>query len=124
LAEFGEDVIPPLVKYLKNEAADQDIKLAIPRVLSLIGSIKSVRVLLNYFDQSNLILRYEIIKALSKLRDKYPNLKIDTQAVNDHIFEESKNYFRVMTILNYQLSLRKLERSGYAYYPGEESVWG
>lgn len=111
LAEFGEEVIAPLAKYLEHESSDWKIKLSIPRVLSLIGSSKSVKVLLKHIDQSDLILRYEIIKALSRLRQKYSNLKIDNQKVKDHIYDESRNYFKVLAMLNYQLSFRKLNGS-------------
>ncbi len=111
LAEFGEEVVSPLAGYLENESSARSIKLAIPRVLSLIDSPKSMKVLLTHIDQRNLILRYEIIKALSRLKSKYPKLKIDNQKVEQHIYDESRNYFKVLTVLNYHLSLRRLSSS-------------
>lgn len=110
LAEFGEDVIPVLARYIEHESADRTIRSAIPRVLSLVGSPKSVKLLFQSIDQDDLLLRFEIIKALNRLKEKFPSLKIDKQKVNSGIYNETQDYFRLLTILNYQLSLRKSGR--------------
>ena len=104
LAEFGEPVILPLTGYLELESSDRNIKLAIPRVLSLIGSQKSVKLLLTHINQNDLLLRYEIIRALNRLKNKFPDIKIDKQAVTKGIYNETKEYYNLLTILNYRLS--------------------
>ena len=98
LAEFGEDIIDMLAEHLENAGEDKKKRLTIPKVLALIGSQKSVNLLTKNLGQLDLLLRYEIIKALNKLRVKFPSLKFDKQLIEARIFDEIRQYNRVVTL--------------------------
>jgi AAA family ATP:ADP antiporter len=99
LAEYGEEIIDTLAQHLENPKEDPKIRQSIPRVLALIGSQKSVDVLLNSINQRDLVLRYQVMKALNKLRLKFPALRSNKTLIEERILEETKHYYRTLAIL-------------------------
>lgn len=97
LAEFGEDIIETLIEHLENEEKDKKEKLGIPKVFVLIGTQKSVNLLIKNLGQKDIHLRFEIIKALNKLRVKFQGLKFDKQSVKSRILEEIEQHNRTLT---------------------------
>ena len=102
LAGHGEDIIDKLAEHLENPVEDKKMRLAIPKVLALISSQKSVSLCIKNLNQRDLLLRYEIIKALNKLRAKFPELKFDLRLINIRIMEEMEQYYRLFTLLQRQ----------------------
>lgn len=98
LAEFGEDIIDILAEHLENDRKDKKERQAIPKVFSLIGSQNSVNHLINNLSQKDLHLRYEIIKALNKLRVKFQGLKFDKESIKSKILDEIELYNRTLTL--------------------------
>jgi len=98
LAQYGEGIIDTLSSSLENPAEDIRIRLAISRVLSLIGSQKSVHLLTKNLDQPDLLLRYEIIKSLSKLRTRFSHLRFDKSLIEKKILSEIEQYNRLLSI--------------------------
>jgi len=99
LGEYGEDIIGILAEHLEDSSGNKKKRLAIPKVLALIGSQKSVNICLKNLEQRDLLIRYEIIKSLNKLRTKFPELKFDKQRINARIMEEIEQYYRILTLL-------------------------
>lgn len=99
LAEYGEAVIEPLTTVLVDPEQPEKRRLAIPRVLSMIGSQKAVNVLMAQLDLDDPLLRSEAIKALHRLRLKFPMLKFEKHYVEQKIFEETRNYYQILTLL-------------------------
>ncbi len=99
LAQYGEEIIDTLSSRLENLAEDIRIRLAIPRVLSMIGSQKSVDLLTKNLEQHDLHLRYEIMKALNKLRASFPHLKFDKTLIKRKILSEIEQHNRFLSIL-------------------------
>ncbi|MFC2164372.1 Npt1/Npt2 family nucleotide transporter [Acidobacteriota bacterium] len=97
LAEYGEDIIVILTKLLEGSDEDEGRRLAIPKVLALIGSQKSVNLLSKNLSIEDLPLRFQIIKALNKLRVNYPELKFDQSLLNKRILEEIDLYNRILS---------------------------
>jgi AAA family ATP:ADP antiporter len=110
LGEYGEEIIRILTEHLEDSTGNKKKRLAIPKVLALIGSQKSVNLCMENLDQQDLLLRYEIIKALNKLRTKFPELKFDRQRLNARIMDEIEKYYRNLALLyaqNNSLSIDK-----------------
>lgn len=98
LAEYGEGIIDILAEHLENDRKDRQERQAIPKVFSLIGSQDSVNRLMKNLSQKDLHLRYEIIKALNKLRIKFQELKFDKQSIKTKILEEIELYNRTLAL--------------------------
>jgi AAA family ATP:ADP antiporter len=99
LAKYGDVIIPELLKRLKDPNESRNTRLSIPKVLALIGLQRSVDVLLAELHEPDLLLRYELIKALSKLKANFPNLKINREVITKEILEETRYYFRTLGVL-------------------------
>ena len=99
IAKYSVDVVDCLSENLENPSKSGKVRLAIPKVLALIGSQKSVSVLIKNLTQNDLKLRFEILKALNKLKTNFLNLKFDKQVIKSCIFDETKYYYKILSLL-------------------------
>jgi AAA family ATP:ADP antiporter len=95
LAAYGEAIIEPLIASLNDPQLSIEIRIIIPRVLHLIPSQRCVEALLENLFEVDERLRYQIIKALNKLRSQHPHLRFDTR-VDTALDDELKNYYRLL----------------------------
>lgn len=99
LAEFGENAVDMLSQHMAFSNKAKKLHLEIPKVLAMIGSQKSVNALIENLEQTDLNARYQTLKALNKLKVKFPFLKFDRQIIQARIFRETKNYFQLLQSL-------------------------
>ena len=112
LAEYGEDIIDILAETLVNTDEESIKRRSIPKVLALIDSQKSANLLLRNLNQVDRPVRYEIIKALSKLRSNFPGLRFDKQAIEARLLIEAEHYTVFLGVLYRQnLSLDAFQES-------------
>ncbi|UCF04697.1 MAG: HEAT repeat domain-containing protein [bacterium] len=102
LARYGEGIIDSLAAYLENPLEDERIRLAVPRVLAMINVQRSVDVLEGKLDEPNFRLLYEFIRALNKLRTHFPDLRFDRSYIEKRTLEETRQYYRILTLLHRQ----------------------
>jgi ATP:ADP antiporter, AAA family len=93
LAAFGPDILLTLNDILTNPNYDMRVRLAIPYVVSLIIVPESVDLLLSHIKTSNIIMRFEIIKAMSKLQRADQSLRFSREKVEKAIIAETDEYF-------------------------------
>jgi len=105
LVVFNEDIITKLTEILENPDEDRGRRMAIPKVMALIGSQKSVNTLMRYLNIMDLLLRYETIKALNKLRVKFPTLKFDPHVIQSRVLDEIALYKSTLRALLKQSEL-------------------
>jgi len=99
LAENGEEIVEVLTKPLENNEEDPIKRRSIPKVLALIDSQKSANLLSSNLNQVDRHLRYEIIKALSKLRSNFPDLRFDKQSIEARSNVEATHFTQLLTML-------------------------
>jgi len=92
LAAYGEDILEILSDTLKNDG-DYRIRSAIPRVLSVIGTKKTLSVLVGCLDEPNHSLRQSIIRGISRIHVKYPNYSIPQEPVERKLMDTLKEYY-------------------------------
>jgi len=78
----------------------------------MIGSQRSVNILIENLDQENLELLFEIIKALNKLRVNYQELRFPPKVIQTGIFREVENYYRMLVLLNQHQNTESDENLG------------
>jgi AAA family ATP:ADP antiporter len=98
LAQYGERVIDKLAKHLEDPHLERRKRTAIPGILSLIGSQRSVNLLSTHLNLKDSLLRYEIIRALFKLRENYPLLKFESKRVEEIVKEETAQYIKLRAL--------------------------
>ncbi len=99
LALFGTDVTGIIDGLLRNGKVSFACKAEMARVLGRIGSQESVETLLNHIAVEHESLRYQIIKALNKLRANFPDLDFDDR-VDAALIAECDKYYRLMVSLH------------------------
>lgn len=104
LASYGVEIIGILESYLGNLRGDAEIRRNIPGVIASIGVQQSVDVLLEYLDQVEMIIHYEIIKGLSHLRARFPHLRFDDKNLTKRILDEARNYVSNLGMLYSQVT--------------------
>ncbi|MBD3288503.1 hypothetical protein GF337_06825 [candidate division KSB1 bacterium] len=100
LAEYENDAIAPLKNILENENEDYQLRLAIPKVLALIGTQQSVNLLLDNLAQEDLTLRFQILRALNRLRTNFPYLKFGENRIRNSILRETKIFGKICFYLS------------------------
>jgi AAA family ATP:ADP antiporter len=96
LAEYGEEIIDTLAVYLRDAQEDRGRRIAILKVLALIGSQKSVHLLWQTMETGDRFYRYESIRALNKLRARFPTLRFDPHTIRQHIDNEIDLYKTIL----------------------------
>lgn len=99
LTQYGEAIVNDLAEIMKDSGSANNIRLAIPKVLALVGFQKSVDALMGNLKQDDLELRYQTLKALNKLKVNFQELKFNEQEIDTKISEESRNYYTILLIL-------------------------
>ncbi len=77
LANYGDKVLPELLKILNNPDIPVSIRRSIPRVLYQIQTEKSWQYLNKLLNIKESVIRFEVIKALNKIRKKQPDWTIE-----------------------------------------------
>ncbi len=123
LVSFGEDIVIILTKILESPDVDRGKKLAIPKVLAMIDSQRGVNTLMRNLDIMDLTLRYEIIKALNKLRVKFPSLKFDPHVIQSRVLDEIEHYKRILRVWLKQseMVLRMQQKAGKKTHPDPDT---
>lgn len=107
LSEYGEEIVEKLVQRMNDPQESANVRLGIPKVLAMIGAQKSVNALIENLKRDDLALRYQTLKALNKLNVKFSILKFDKNLINEEIVKETRNYYRILTILHMQSQRRE-----------------
>jgi hypothetical protein len=98
LARYGNRVVGTLGDYLADDRVDMGIRRNLPVVLSRIPTQQSADALAGSLDNVDASLRFRVVKALNKLRKKYPELRVDERRVDAAFVEETKTYYEIMHV--------------------------
>jgi len=99
LTQYGDRAVGTLQDRLNDSSVPTSVRKQIPPVLARIGTRSSVAVLANSVVQSNPELRYEVIKALNKVRTRDPALLPSGVNIADLLDSELIGYYRSFQIL-------------------------
>ena len=88
LAAYGLEVLEALRQCLLDPKQDVAVRRNIPRVLARIGEQESVDLLMEVLGDIQPPLQYPVIKALSKLRNRFPDLDYHTTWVQQVLRDE------------------------------------
>jgi ATP/ADP translocase/HEAT repeat protein len=102
LVDYGDGVVGTLGDILGDGRADIVIRRYLPFVLSRIPTQKSVDALTGNLTSVDTSVRFRVVKALNVLRRRYPDLKIQEEAIDHAFFEETRIYYEILQISSLQ----------------------
>lgn len=96
---YGSRIVGTLADILDDANAPIAVRRQIPRVLHRIPEQRCVDELFRVLTAPDLILRTNVLKALSKLREKAPDLEYGAGTLIGFVHEEAKRYFELHSTL-------------------------
>ena len=93
LVSYGPRILGTLGDTLHDLREREGVRRAIPRLLGEIATPRAAEILMNHLPTSNFEIRFQILKALSRLRRHHPEILIPRDAVDREILGEIKYYF-------------------------------
>lgn len=121
LAEYGERAIGTLQDYLNDDSGALTVRKQIPAVLARIGTAKAAEILSSSMIHSDAGLRFDVLKAMNRLRRQDPALLPPNDEVGDMLEVEAMGYYRSFQILA-AFDPAGSGTTGSRHVPGEESV--
>jgi ATP:ADP antiporter, AAA family len=98
VVEYGDRAIGTLQDYLNDDTCALRVRKQIPGVLSRIGNAKAAEVLSNSMIQIDAGLRFDILKAMNRLRKQDAALLPPSEDVGDMLEAEAMGYYRSFQI--------------------------
>ncbi|HCY88320.1 MAG TPA: hypothetical protein DHV36_24500, partial [Desulfobacteraceae bacterium] len=102
---YGDQILDLLEDSLSNPYMAYTARKHIPEILAASGSQRAVDILSGQLIQPDLAIRYEIIRALNRLRAKAPALVFNTAQIIPKVKKEADDYMELLGILYAQKSL-------------------
>ncbi|MCF8090883.1 MAG: hypothetical protein K9K40_00300 [Desulfotignum sp.] len=99
LTRYGTPLLDQLGEHLSNPYIPYNIRKRLPEVIASSGSQKAVDLLSRHLAQTDLGLRYEVIRALNKLRIRSGTLFFDHIRLVPRIRREAGDYMDMLLIL-------------------------
>jgi AAA family ATP:ADP antiporter len=99
LAEYGESALGTLQDHLNDTAVSLATRKQIPGVLARIATPQAATVLANSLLQNDPGLRFDLLKALNKLRSLDPGMVPPNEQFEDMLNAELMGYYRSFQIL-------------------------
>jgi HEAT repeat protein/CRP-like cAMP-binding protein len=98
LVGYGEAVVPTLSYFLRDEDEDIWVRRHVPSTLARIPGEASLTTLLATLDASDGFLRYKAVTALEHLHRENPEMTIDREVIEKHVFAEVGRAFGALTL--------------------------
>jgi len=96
LVSYGEDAIPALTYFLRDDEEDRWVRRHIPGTLARIPSAASVEALVETLGSDDGFLRYKAVLALERIRRESPSLSIPFAPIERLLLKEATRYYRYL----------------------------
>lgn len=100
LVSFGERIVGTLGDVLLDSTSPTVVRRQIPRVLQRIPTQRSVDVLFQAYDESDLTVRTAALKSLSALRNQAAKLTFGRESLVQYISREARYYYEMAAALS------------------------
>ncbi|MFN2432806.1 MAG: cyclic nucleotide-binding domain-containing protein [Gemmatimonadota bacterium] len=94
VAAFGEEALPFFDQAYEQAEGSRRLRKNLVRVVSEIGTRPAANLLLGKLKFASSSERFDLIKALNKIRSRRPDLVLEDGLVRDAIFREAEDYYR------------------------------
>jgi AAA family ATP:ADP antiporter len=98
LVSYGEDAVPALTYFLRDDEEDRWVRRHIPGTLARIPCPASVEALVDTLESDDGFLRYKSVLALERIRRENPNLPIPFAPIEKLLLKEAARYYRYLGV--------------------------
>ena len=96
LASYGPRILGTLGDYFQDTGEPENIRRAIPRLLGQMATLEAAGILVENLKNSSFEIRFQILKALNRLRRDHPEIPIPGDPVEREILGEMKRYYQCL----------------------------
>ncbi|NIM18849.1 MAG: hypothetical protein GTO42_02340 [Candidatus Latescibacteria bacterium] len=100
LAAYGDRILGTLSDHFRDDRVSLAVRRSVPRVMREIPTQLAVDTLTINLDVTHPQLKYHVVRALSSLRSKFPDLRFKEDKVLEALIEETKSYYEILQILH------------------------
>jgi AAA family ATP:ADP antiporter len=96
LEKSGERVVPLLLYHLDDPNTPGELRGQLPRVLAAILGPRGVPILLERLPGSAAAMRFQVLRALNRIRREHPELEVSGEVVDAQIVDEARRYYELL----------------------------
>ena len=96
LTHYGPRLVGTLGDYLDDPKEPEVVRENIPRILGHIATPEAAEILVRYLPNSMIAMRFQILKALNRIRRDHPEMQIPGDVIDGEIFREAKHYYELL----------------------------
>jgi hypothetical protein len=102
LAAYGEPLLDRLSSALADTKLDTALRQQVPRVMSAIGGAQAAQRLLKALDgdSADNATRYQILRALVRIRREQPGVHFDAAVATQQVLEELRRFYQEAVLLD------------------------
>lgn len=99
LTRYGLRIVGTLGDYLGDPNEPETVRENIPRVLGQIATAEAAEILVRHLPHSTLRMRFQILKALNRIRHDHPEVPIPGEVIDEELLQEAKRYYQLLWTL-------------------------
>ncbi|NNE76619.1 MAG: hypothetical protein HKN31_06045 [Pricia sp.] len=124
LHDYGPGILPILASLVRKRTIRLEVCRFIPLVMKSFKSKEAVHFLFLLFDDVDLSVRLQVVRALSDIRAERPTLRFNRFRVAAKIFEECRLYHQTLSAMHTQIivSYRNRKKSRHEVKPDERDA--
>ena len=96
LTSYGPRIVGTLGDYLGDPNEPETVRENIPRVLGQIATPEAADILVRHLPNSTLRMRFQILKALNRIRRDHPEVPIPGDVIDKELLQEAKRYYQLL----------------------------
>lgn len=98
LAAYGGIIVGTLADYFRDKSLPLAVRKSLPRVMGRIPEQHAVDVLTGCLELDAPDLKYHVVKALNRMRARYPHLRFASDELQSFLVLETKSYFELIQV--------------------------
>lgn len=98
LVAYGPSILDDLKQYMDDANEPLAVRMQVPSIISRIGTQKSVDILHEQLYSSLVLLRYNALRGLNRLRHRRRELSIPKEGIRELITVEAKGYYEIHSL--------------------------
>ena len=96
LLSHGPRIVGTLGDYLGDPNEQDSVRRLIPRLLGHIATPEAANILVRHLSNSTNEMRFQILKALNRIRRDHPEVPISGDVIDGEILQETKRYYQLL----------------------------
>lgn len=100
LVAYGSKILGGLADLLEDDNERMELRRRLPSLLAEIGGERTIVILLRNLSQPDRLLRYQVVKALNRIRAHDPNLEPEPEPIDAGLTSELRRHYELLLLFH------------------------